>query len=72
MREDPALEAAAGGQRTAAPGSVRPLIAREAVMLLRSRANVSIQRAKDDLGYHPLVRYDEAMKRVANYLGERE
>ncbi len=50
----------------------RPLITREAVMLLRSRANVSIQRAKDDLGYHPLVRYDEAMKRIASYLGERE
>jgi len=47
----------------------RPLLTRESVVLLRSRANVSIERAKDDLGYHPLVRYDEAMERVAEYLG---
>jgi nucleoside-diphosphate-sugar epimerase len=49
----------------------RPLLTRESVLLLRSRAAVPIQRARDDLGYHPLVRYDEAMKRVARYLEEK-
>jgi len=46
----------------------RPLMTRESVILLRSRAVVSIERAKDDLGYHPLVPYVEAMSRVASYL----
>jgi nucleoside-diphosphate-sugar epimerase len=35
---------------------------------LRSRAEVSIRRARDDLDYHPLVPYEEAMKRIASYL----
>jgi 2-alkyl-3-oxoalkanoate reductase len=47
----------------------RPLITREAVALLRSRARVSVRRARDDLGYYPLVPYEEAMNRVATYLG---
>jgi nucleoside-diphosphate-sugar epimerase len=46
----------------------RPLLTREAVLLLRSRAEVSIRRARDDLDYHPLVPYEEAMKRIASYL----
>lgn len=51
----------------------RPLLTQEAVMLLRSRARVSIRRAKDDLGYHPLVPYGQALERVASYLrGQRE
>ncbi len=49
----------------------RPVITQESVMLLRSRATVSIRRAKADLGYAPLVPYAEAMRRIATYLEGR-
>jgi len=50
--------------------SQRPLMTAEAAMLLRSRADVSIERARRDLGFEPPVPYDEAMRRVAARLSE--
>jgi nucleoside-diphosphate-sugar epimerase len=46
----------------------RPLLTREAVMLLQSRARVPIDRARRDLGHEPLVTYGQAMEQVSRYL----
>lgn len=45
----------------------RPLLTREAVMLLSSRRHVPIRRAVSELGFQPIT-YTDAMTRVADYL----
>ncbi|RMH38006.1 MAG: NAD-dependent epimerase/dehydratase family protein [Deltaproteobacteria bacterium] len=50
----------------------RPLLTREAALLLRSRARVAIDRARRDLGYEPLVRYRDGMARVARALQDNQ
>lgn len=66
--------AAAYGLETAfrlARRGERPPITREALNLVGSNHRVPIDRAKEELGYLPLVSYREGMKRVAAYLKER-
>lgn len=65
-----ALGIAAGMERTwaALRRPTRPLLTREAVTLLASRAPVPIERAQRELGYHPPVHYDQAIAEIAEYL----
>lgn len=49
----------------------RPPITREALNLVGSHHRVPITRARDELGYVPLVDYVEGMRHVAAYLKER-
>lgn len=49
----------------------RPPITREALNLVGSNHRVPIDRAKEELGYLPLVGYLDGMKRVAAYLEEK-
>lgn len=50
--------------------SGRPLITREAVTLLASRACVPIERARRELDYDPPVDYRQAMEQIAQYIKE--
>jgi nucleoside-diphosphate-sugar epimerase len=50
------------------PGGSRPLLTRDAVTLLGSRAPVPIARANSELDYRPPVSYEQAMERVAAYV----
>lgn len=47
----------------------RPLITREAVALLASRAPVPIARARSELGFSPRVSYRESLARLAHAVG---
>lgn len=46
----------------------RPLLTREAVTLLASREPVPVERARRELGYHPIVSYADAMAEIAAYV----
>ncbi len=46
----------------------RPLLTREAVTLLASRAPVPVDRARQELGHQPLVTYDDAIHEIAEYV----
>jgi len=46
----------------------RPSVTREALNLCRAQLRVPIDRARRELGYEPVVAFDEGMVRVAEYL----